>query len=223
MIVLDRVTAFAIGNGKPRKVLSSVSVALPANRRIAVLGTSSDDAKTLINIIAGKTLPVSGSVIRKARVSYPVGDVTGFDIDMTVRSNVAYVARLYGADVESTVAFVKRSSRLGPAFERKFRNLGRQERTMLGQILTYSIPFDLYLLNQDFTALRNPPPNVTALLDARIAQSAGIIAAVGVPKFGRERCEMGLVIHMGQLFAFADFEEALYTLNQLKKEKSAAR
>lgn len=223
MIVLDRITKVVKTSGKPpRKVLSSVSITIPTHRRIALLGTSHEDNTVLIDILAGKTLPTSGSVIRKARVSYPVGDVSGFDIEMTVRSNVAYVAQLYGADVESTVTFVERTAKLGPAFDKRFRDLPRTVRTTLGQILTYSIPFDLYLLNRDLTSQKNPQNTAAALLDARIAQSAGIIAALGIPGFARQRCDMGLVLHDGQLVATPDVEQAFAAV-KLLRQKALAR
>ena len=222
MIVLERVTKIVVNDGKRRKVLSSVSMTIPTDRRIALLGTSPEDNKTLIDILAGKSLPNSGRVIRKARVSYPVGDVSGFDVDMTVRSNVAYVARLYGADVKSTVAFVERMARLGPAFGKRYRDLTGSEKTELGRILTYSIPFDLYLLNREVTGDKGPQSASFALLEARIAQSAGIIAAADKPQFVRRRCEMGLVLHDGALMAFADIEQALSVMRFLREKKYAS-
>lgn len=219
MILLEEVTKVVINGGKSRKVLSGVTAAIPTNRRIALLSTSDEDAKVLIDILAGKTLPTSGNMTRRARVSYPVGDVSGFDLDMTVRSNVAYVAQLYGVDVKSTVSFVERSTRLGRAFDKPFRDLPRGARTTLGQIVTYSIPFDLYLLNRDSTGQNNIQSAATAVLDARLAQSAGLIAAVNVPPFARQRCDMGLVLHNGHLTAVPDLDQAFSMARQLRRER----
>jgi capsular polysaccharide transport system ATP-binding protein len=154
-------------------------------------------------------------------VSFPVGELIGFDADLSVRSNVAHVARLYGADVKTTVAFVERVAKLGPAFDKRSRELTGTARTELGQILTYSIPFDLYLLNREAASPKNLQNAAFALLEARIAQSAGMIVAVGQPAFARDRCEMGLVLHDGQLMAFAEVEQALSVAKLLQEEESA--
>lgn len=218
MIVLEDVTKIVMSGGRPRKVLSSVTATIPTTRRIALLSTLDDDARVLIDVLAGKTLPTSGNMIKRARVSYPAGDISGFDLDMTIRSNVSYVAQLYGADVETTVSFVEHSARLGRAFDKRFRDLPRSARITLGRIVTYSIPFDLYLLNRDSTSRSNLHGIATAILDARLAKSAGIIAAINIPRFVRQRCDMGLVLHNGQLMAVPDLEQALLVTRQLRRE-----
>lgn len=221
MIILERVTKMLLGRGSPRKVLSSVSMRIPTNRRIALLGPSHEDNKAFINVLAGHTPPDSGRVIRKARVSFPAGELIGFDSDLTVRSNVAHVARLYGADVKSTVAFVERFAKLGAAFDRRYRHLAGAEKSELGHILTYSIPFDLYLLNRDATSPKNLQGPAFSLLEHRLANSAGIIVAIGQPAFARTHCELGLVLHNGQLMAFTDIEQALTVSHTLGKEEAA--
>src|SRR4051812_30962794 len=109
MIIFDRVEKILGGNGPRRRaVLADVSLRIPSNRRIAVLSPSAKDKRIFMKLLAGIEFPTSGTIVRNARVSFPVGKIGGFSRDLSVRGNVAHVARLYGADVDEVVDFVKK-------------------------------------------------------------------------------------------------------------------
>src|SRR5690348_16590842 len=113
MIIMDQLTA-AIG---PKNILSSVSDQLLSDRRIALLVGASREKQLVLELLAGSAVPRAGRIVRKAAVSFPVGHLPGFSRDLTVRLNVAHVARLYGADVRRTIHIVERAIAAGPAFD----------------------------------------------------------------------------------------------------------
>jgi capsular polysaccharide transport system ATP-binding protein len=210
MIILQEVTRVAGAGGKKRDVLTAVSVSLPPNRSIAVLGPAGEDTRVFIDLLAGIVLPTAGRIVRHARVSFPAGHLGGFTPELSVRLNVAHVARLYGADVETIVDFVAQVSDLGKDFDRPYGGLSSSRKRYLSEILAFSIPFDVYLLRDDVVRSGGKRYNreARALFEAR-AKTSGMIIASQDPRFAREFCDMGLVLANGQARLFHNIERAL--------------
>lgn len=209
MIILDDVTKLAGAGASKRAVLKSAQITLPSNRRIAVFSAQPEDKKVFIELVAGLVLPNAGRIIRKARVSFPVGHPGGFTPDLSVRSNVAHVARLHEADIDTVVDFVAAVSQLGKEFDRPYGELPSASRRSLSSILAFSIPFDVYLLRDDAVRSgKNANKAVQALFEAR-AKTSGMIIAAHNPAFVRKFCDMGLVLIGGRVRAFNDIERAI--------------
>ena len=171
-------------------------------------------------------MPSAGRIMRRARVSFPVGYLGGFTPDLSVRHNVAHVARLYGADVKSVVAFVARVGQFGRFFDKPYRDLPGPLKNQLGIIMTYGIPFDVYLLPAEFNRGKGAPQEfqqtASELFEAR-AQSAGMIMAVNNLPFARQYCDMGLIVHGGQVLLFDDLERAIAASESLPVAEPVAR
>ena len=230
MIILEGVTKVAGAGDKRRNVLRAVQLSLPSDRRIAVLGPAGEDTKVFIDLLAGIVLPTAGRIVRRARLSFPPGDLGGFTRELSVRLNVAHVARLYGADVEMIVNFVAQVSDLGKDFDRPYGDLSNARKRYLSDILAFSIPFDVYLLGDDVVRLGDKRYNreARALFEAR-AKTSGMIIASEDPGFAREFCDMGLVLAHGQAWLFENLEQALAFTDQAvrpgktREERRAAR
>jgi capsular polysaccharide transport system ATP-binding protein len=205
MIILEGVTQVA---GK-RGVLTAARARLPSDHRIAVLG-SPEDKKIFLDLLGGVVLPTAGRIIRRARVGFPPGHVGGFTAALSVRVNVAHVARLYGADVDTIVDFVAKACGLGHRFNKSFGQLSSIEKRHLSEILAFSIPFDVYLLSDDlvWSGSKYYSKDASALFEAR-AKTSGMIIASNNPAFAREFCDMGLVLREGRIKLFKDIEEAI--------------
>jgi capsular polysaccharide transport system ATP-binding protein len=210
MIVLDGVTKTTGEGAKQRAMLTAARVSLPTNRRIAVLARRPGDKKTFINLLAGLELPDSGRIVRNARVSFPAGHLGGFTNQLSVRLNVDYAARLYGADVNSVVDFVAKATRLGAAYDKPYGDLPKAKKRDFSQILAFSIPFDVYLLSDEVVrgAEKRSQNEIRALFDAR-AKTCGMIIAAEDLTFAREFCEMGLVLSDGRAHLFKSLEQAI--------------
>src|SRR4051812_31682251 len=203
MIILEGVTKVAGAGANKRDVLKEVRAELPSNQRIAVLAPIPEDKKIFMDVIAGLMMPNDGRLIRQGRVSFPAGHLGGFSLELSVRLNVAHVTRLYGADVDAVVNFVAQLSNLGKSFDRPFRRLTFLQRRYLSEILALSIPFDVYLLEDEVIRPTTGRFNkeARALFDLR-AKTSGVIIASETPAFAREVCDMGLVLYNGKLRLF---------------------
>jgi|tagenome__1003787_1003787.scaffolds.fasta_scaffold20953442_1 capsular polysaccharide transport system ATP-binding protein len=209
MIILEGVTKAAGGGEGKRTILQSVQARLPSDRRIAILGPRSDDKKVFINLLAGVMLPSAGRIIRKARLSFPAGHLGGLDRALSIRLNVAHVARIYGADIQAVVDFVAQVLKLGDDFNKPYSTLSAAMKQYLSDILTFTIPFDAYLLNDEVVCSGNKRynPEARALFEAR-AKTSGMFIASQDPAFVHEFCDMGLVLKDGQLRLFENLDQA---------------
>jgi capsular polysaccharide transport system ATP-binding protein len=210
MIIFEGVT-HATGTGaNKRKILAGTEVTIPPNRRIAVLTHDADDQRIFMELLGGLVVPQSGRLIRKARVSFPAGYVGGFKADLSIRSNVAYVARLYGADVDSVVNFVAQIPSFKKEIDKPYRRLSSVERRKFSEVLAFSIPFDVYLFDDELVRDRGRFFNehARALFEARI-KNAGMIIAAKDKAFIEKFCDMGLVLHRGQIRLFEKVKRAL--------------
>jgi len=228
MIILDQLSKVVRSDNKTRNVLSSQTIEIPSNRRIALLGSSEDDKRILIELLAGLIMPDAGRIVRKAQLSFPVGQLPGFSKELSIRVNVAHVARLYGANVGQTVKMVERIFTVGKALDRPYGDLPRKMRRPLSQIVAFSLPFDAYLLTDD--KLRPEPgksksergeddfsASCSALFQARM-QTSGMIIPTDDSGFAREHCEIGLVLDNGRLKLVDDFSE-VSEVPRLKRQR----
>lgn len=210
MIVFEKVSMTVTTYYRTRTILSPTNLVIPSNRRIALLGPSVEDKTILVNLLSGLILPRSGRIIRKARVSFPVGYLGGFERELPVRKNVAHLARLYDADVQALVNFVERVADLGSSFDKPYGLLTGYERSYLARIVGYSIPFDLYVLNNAVgRSKKNSNEDISRDMFEARSRTAGMIIPTRSPKFAREYCDMGLVLQDGQLQLYDRIEEAL--------------
>ena len=99
--------------GVRKVIVDDVTLHLPSDRNIAILGENGAGKSTLMRLIAGAELPDRGRILRHGIVSWPLGFSGGFNGDMTGMENAKFVARMYGEDTERVVAYVEEFSELG--------------------------------------------------------------------------------------------------------------
>ena len=149
MIIFEGVTKFAGAGEKKRKLLTAVQASLPSDRRIAIFARNDQDKKLFIDLLAGVVLPSAGRIVRKAQVSFPPGYLGGFTRDLSVRLNVAHVARIYGADVDRSWTSSARFPSSARISTSPYADLPNMKKRYLSDILAFSIPFDVYLLGDE--------------------------------------------------------------------------
>ncbi|SEQ36355.1 capsular polysaccharide transport system ATP-binding protein [Faunimonas pinastri] len=206
-------------------VLDDVSIALPTDRRLVVLGQQGSGRSTLIQLLAGLLLPSSGEIQRYARLSFPVGYSGLHRPDLTVRQNIVRTAGLYGANPGEVLHFIETVANLGPALDEEFRRLPREIRQMVCIALSYAIPFETYLVDEHVAA---GPPEFRKLCVSmfrnRLAE-AGCILATRHVNNARRFGDMGAIIHNGMMALYEDLDEAIADFEELQQhaaETSAA-
>lgn len=196
-------------SGVEKVIINRLNLTFPGNRNIGILGHNGAGKSTFMRLIAGAELPDEGRVIRRVKVSWPLGFAGGFNGDMTGIENARFVARMYGEDTEQVISFVEDFSELGPSMRLPINTYSSGMRARLAFGVSMAINFGTYLIDE-----------ITAVGDARFKkkcdevfqdklQHANIIMISHSMASIRKFCENGCVIDAGRLTFYDDVEEAI--------------
>ena len=121
MIALHNIAkSYPLPRGK-KVVLDDVNITFRPGENMGILGLNGAGKSTLMRIIGGAELPDSGKVVRKSRVSWPIGFAGGFHGSLTGRENLRFTSRIYGSDIRKVTEFVEDFSELGPYMDMPVR------------------------------------------------------------------------------------------------------
>lgn len=215
MIILEDVTmSIAVHTrgatvySKTRPVLSNVNLVIPSDRRIALFSPFESDKGILSSLLCGLTTPRVGRVVKTVSVSFPMGYVGSFRPDLPVRKNVEHLARLYDMESRSFAHFVGSVGRFGPTFDDPYSEMSAITQARLGRIVGFSIPFDVYQMNDRcLIACKDKRDVLHQLFDERY-RTAGMIISTQSIKLAQEFCNMALALSGGELRLYDDIQEA---------------
>jgi capsular polysaccharide transport system ATP-binding protein len=195
--------------GIRKVIVNDLTLDLPSDRNIAILGQNGAGKSTLMRLIAGAELPDRGKVIRRGSVSWPLGFSGGFNGDMTGLENAKFVARMYGEDTERVVAFVEEFAELGQSIKLPIKTYSSGMKARLAFGVSMAIDFSCYLIDE-----------VTAVGDARFkrkcdevfedkVKSASIIMISHSMDTIRKFCQSGCFMEGGRLYYYENVEDAI--------------
>ena len=209
MIRLENISKTYILQGQHKVVADNISVTFPTGRSVALLGRNGAGKSSLLRMIAGTMNPDSGQVISTGTISWPVGFSGSFHGDLSGAQNTRFIARVYGVDTGSLVAFVQDFAELGKHFHLPFRTYSSGMRARLAFGVSMGIRFDTYLVDE-----------VTAVGDASFKTKSRVVFADRMRESGaivvnhsmrmvRRICQAGAVLEQGRLTYYDDLEEAI--------------
>jgi capsular polysaccharide transport system ATP-binding protein len=189
-------------------VLDAVSASFPARTNIGILGLNGAGKSTLMRILARAEQPDEGRVVHSGRVSWPIGFSGGFNGSLSAEENCRFVARIYGAELDETVAFAMDFSELGEYFHMPIRTYSAGMRGRLAFALSMALDFDVYLVDE-----------VTAVGDRRFrakckrafedrADHSSLIIVSHQDSTIRQYCDRCYVLHGGQLYQYDSVDVA---------------
>lgn len=215
MIIFDNVTKTLTSGHIRTTVLDEVTLRIPTDRRVAIIGHHGSGKTTLIQLIAGLLTPTSGSIERHARVSFPVGFAAGFRPQLTMRQNLAHTARLYGADIGEVTGFVAAVTETEDVLDQPLGRLPQQTRLCFAYAVGYAIPFDVYLFD-NLIAVGNADfrQKCFAMFESR-SQSAGVLIATRDVRVAARHADMGAVINEGKIELYENVKDAIAMFESL--------
>jgi capsular polysaccharide transport system ATP-binding protein len=98
MIELRNVTKYYPVRNGVRYVLNDVSVTIPSDTNVAVIGSNGAGKSTFLRLIGGAEPANSGTILTDAEISWPLGLASGFQGSLTGRQNVLFVCQINGLD-----------------------------------------------------------------------------------------------------------------------------
>lgn len=216
MIILDNISKYYPTKFGRNYVLRDVSITLPRNRNIGILGTNGAGKSTLLRLLGGMDMPNKGRVTRLCRVSWPLALGGGFQGSMTGRENTRFVCRIHG--VHNTLGieeWVKEFSEIGQHFELPIKGYSSGMKSKFSFAVSMAFDFDIYLTDE-----------IMSVGDARFKQkcidifsqkreTASLIMVSHDMKNLRQQCDMGILLRNSRLEIFENIEDAIHIYQNL--------
>ncbi len=208
MIALHKITKTYPTLHGVNVVLNNITVVFPERRNIGIIGRNGAGKLTLMRLISGSECPDSGTIVRRCRVSWPVGFSGGFSGSLTGAENTRFVARIYGMDIDAVTAFAYAFSELGEYFYMPVKTYSSGMRARLAFALSMAIDFDVYLVDE-ITVVGDSQFQKKCRLafDERRDRSTLIIVSHDMATI-RSYCDSCALLKDGQLHFFDTLEEA---------------
>lgn len=214
MIELKNIAKAYVAKGTRKQVFQGLSFEFKSDRNYALLGPNGAGKSTLLRLLAGGEVPDQGTIIRKGKVSWPMGFSGGFNGSMTGIENIKFVARIYGQDPKKVIEYVHEFSELGKSMTLPIKTYSSGMRARLAFGLSLAIDFDCYLVDE-----------VIAVGDANFRQKSQkafqakfdksfLIMASHSPGIIKEYCDCGILLNQGGL----EFYDSIDSLLQAYKK-----
>jgi len=190
-------------------VIDNLNLTLPSGKSLALLGRNGAGKSTLLQMISGTMRADSGRIISDGTISWPVGFGGSFHKDLTGAQNVRFIARIYGVDTESLLAFVDDFAELGKFFHMPIKAYSSGMKSRLAFGMSMGIRFDTYLVDE-VTAVGDASfkRKSRAVFVDRMQHSSAIMVSHSMNQL-RLFCNAGIVLENGQIQYFDDLEDAI--------------
>jgi capsular polysaccharide transport system ATP-binding protein len=193
-------------------VFQDLSLVVPPERNIALIGRNGAGKSTLMRLIGGLDAPDKGYIKTSGSISWPVGLSGGFQGSLTARENIKFVARVYGAEgdkMSEIVEFVKDFAEIGKYFDRPVKTFSSGMRSRVAFGLSLAFDFDYYLIDEAMsTGDAHFKNKATKAFRNRVSGSKVILVTHGMAQV-RAMCDYVLLIEDGKIFPFEDVEEGI--------------
>ncbi|WP_110641181.1 ABC transporter ATP-binding protein [Salinicola sp. CPA57] len=192
-------------------VLKDINLTIPDGVSVGVVGRNGAGKSTLLRLIGGMDAPDRGRVIRKGRVSWPIGLAGGFKGSMTGRQNVKFVARVHGIkkSLHKLIQEVQEFAEIGKAFDDPVNTYSSGMRARLAFGLSLAFDFDIYI-SDEATAVGDRAFKAKAreAFQQRVDHASLIMVSHGEGTL-RQMCQAGIFIDQGQAHWFDRIDDAI--------------
>ncbi|RFZ83954.1 ABC transporter ATP-binding protein [Shinella sp. WSJ-2] len=222
MIIFDKVSkAYPRPDGGKKTILESFTATFPPGINIGILGRNGAGKSTMMRMISGSEMPDSGRILREGRISWPLGFNGGVHGKLTGAQNTRFIADIYGKPRNKVLDFVTEFSELGPYLDMPVKTYSAGMKARLAFGICMAIEFEYFLIDEviavgDSTfkkkckeVFEQRRENASLLL---VSHSAGLL---------RSFCDIGGVMHNGQLTFFNDIEEAIQVHEEILRSTAA--
>lgn len=196
--------------GERRKViLDSASFKVELGNSLGILAPNGTGKTTLVNMMAGLEKPDEGEIIRRARISFPLGFMGGVIPRLSAMENCRFIARIYDKDPDYLEAFCRWVCGLEEYFDMPVGTYSSGMAARFSFALLLALDFDVYLIDEGMPTTTDAEFNRKAghILFERLKTATVIIVshqATTLEKF----CRSAAVLRNGQLHMFDTLDEA---------------
>jgi capsular polysaccharide transport system ATP-binding protein len=197
--------SYVVPGGAAKIVLGPTNLAVPAHRRLAVLGKKQQGKSVFLRLLAGVEKPTQGEVIAFGRRS-PIVKIGGlFHPRLSGLDNIRFFARMMDLDTNRLLMALDAFCNARGALARSLNDSGEHDRKAVEMAMLCILPFDCYFLDE-IGQLEGATRE--RLIVAAAQRGAGIIFATNQPQFARRYADCAVVIRDGIVHPFSNTEEA---------------
>lgn len=185
-------------------VLRPTTLALPADRRLAVLGGRRQGKSVFLRLLAGVESPTQGEVIAPGRMSPVARPNVLFHPRLGLSENIRFIARMLNLHPdELTVALDAICEAGGTLCEQDHKG----DHWAAAEIALLSmLPFDCYCVD-DIGHMAEKSRE--RFFHAAAQRGAGIIFATNQPRMARRHADCAIVLRDGNVHPFSNIDEAI--------------
>jgi len=220
MIRLHKVSKFFKTKTGKKYILKDVSMELPSNKNVAILGRNGTGKSTIMRMLGQIEFPNKGDITSDKSFSWPLGLGGGFVGNMTGRANVKFVCRLYGKsakEIDEVINYVKEFSELGDYFDMPIKNYSSGMRSRLSFGLSLSFDFDYLLIDETLSVGdANFKKKSKAALLKKI-ESCNVLLVSHDMGTLKDICDCGIVVNNGEIQYFEDVNAAISKYAEINK------
>jgi len=202
----------------PNVVLDNVDFSLGARDNLAIFGFNGAGKSTLLRVIGGAEAASAGEVIRRGKVSWPIGFRGGFNPSLTGEENCRFVARIYAQDVDEVVAFASDFADVGDYFYMPLRTYSSGMRARLAFGVSMALDFDTYLVDEVIAVGDRTFKEKCVETFRERSNRASLIMVSHQVETLRRYCNRGAVLYRGKLTLYDTVDDAAKIYGELARE-----
>ena len=191
-------------------ILRGINLTIPTGRSVGLVGANGAGKSTLLRIIGGSDYPTRGKVIRKCRVSWPMGN-GGLEPTLTGRQNARFICRIHGFqnELEERIKRIEDFAEIGPAFDAQVQTYSSGMRSRLQFALSLAFDFDVYISDEVTSAGDAAFRNKAVTAFNNLSSKASIIMVSHDPGTLRKFCESGIFLYKGNATWYDKLDDAV--------------
>jgi capsular polysaccharide transport system ATP-binding protein len=209
MIAFENVSKSFWTGARRKVILDRATFTVELGRSLGILAKNGTGKTTLINMMAGLEKPDEGTIVRTARISFPLGFMGGVIGKHTATENVRYIARLYGLDPDYVEVFCRWMAGIGEYFDMPIATYSAGMRSRLTFSLLLALEFDIYLIDEGMPSTADVEFNRRAgtILRDRL-RDATVVVVSHQPSTLEKFCRQAAVLRAGRIHMFDSLDEA---------------
>jgi capsular polysaccharide transport system ATP-binding protein len=195
-----------------RHVFRDLSLKIPADKNIGLIGRNGAGKSTLVRLLGGADVPDSGTIATNKSISWPVGLSGGFQGSMTGRENIKFVSRVYGAvgdAMRAKVAYVQNFAEIGSWIDEPVKTYSSGMRSRLAFGLSMAFDFDYYLIDEVMSVGDAQFKRKCAeVFEERLKKSKVVLVSHNMPEI-QKLCDVVLLVRDGGVQIYDDVAEGI--------------
>jgi len=212
MIIVDNVhKRYQTDHGVGPWVLQGVSLTIPPNLSVGLIGRNGAGKSTLLGLIGGVDQPNKGRIERQCSVSWPMGYAGGLQGSLSGRQNSKFVCRIYGYEhkMDDRIAYIRDFAEIGDAFDEPVKTYSSGMKSRLQFAMSLAFDFDVYI-SDEVTSAGDAAFNKKAA-DAfeKLSDHASLIMVSHSEDTLKQFCTAGIWINNGKAQWFDQIDDAL--------------